>query len=130
MTWVVSDYTATPGTNEVSVTKGQQVEIIDTPNAEPSEYCLVRLGPMGSGDGGTHEGLVPISILKPPPSSKGVSRRGLEVEKEQPESNGEFFYMILFFNITKNIFSLSKCLQRICLKFTLIRPSRRRHVIL
>ncbi|XP_037034473.1 kalirin isoform X5 [Bradysia coprophila] len=87
MTWVISDYTATPGTNEVSVTKGQQVEIIDTPNTEPSEYCLVRLGPMGSGDGGTHEGLVPISILKPPPSSKGVARRGLEVEKEQPESN-------------------------------------------
>lgn len=89
MTWVVSDYTATPGTNEVSVTKGQQVEIIETPNSEPSEFCLVRLGPMGSGDGGTHEGLVPISILKPPPSSKGVTRRGLEVEKEQPESNGK-----------------------------------------
>lgn len=89
MTWVVSDYTATPGTNEVSVTKGQQVEIIETPNSEAAEFCLVRLGPMGSGDGGTHEGLVPISILKPPPSAKGVARRGLEVEKEQPESNGE-----------------------------------------
>lgn len=87
MTWVVSDYTATPGTNEVSVTKGQQVEIIETPNSEPSEFCLVRLGPIGSD--GTHEGLVPISILKPPPSTKGVGRRGLEVEKEQSESNGK-----------------------------------------
>lgn len=92
MTWVVSDYTATPGTNEVSVTKGQQVEIIETPNSEPSEFCLVRLGPMGSGDGGTHEGLVPISILKPPPTAKGVARRGLEVEKEQTESNGKSIF--------------------------------------
>lgn len=96
MTWVVSDYTATPGTNEVSVTKGQQVEIIETPNSDASEFCLVRLGPIGSGDGGTHEGLVPVSILKPPPSSKGSVRRGLDAEKEQPESNGEW---ILLFDI-------------------------------
>lgn len=99
MTWVVSDYTATPGTNEISVTKGQQVEIIETSSAESSDFCLVRLGPIGSGDGGTHEGLVPISILKPPPSTKGAARRGLEVEKEQPENNGEY---ILTANI--NIF--------------------------
>lgn len=88
MTWVVSDYTATAGTSEVSVTKGQQVEILDISCSGAPEFCLVRLSPIGGGDGGTQEGIVPVSILKPAPTGKGFStRRTLDVaEKEQPEA--------------------------------------------
>lgn len=79
MTWVVADYTATPGTNEVSVAKGQQVEVLDTSgtanSATSAEFCLVRLSPMGGGDGGTQEGLVPVAVLKPPPSKGSNSSR-------------------------------------------------------
>lgn len=103
MTWVISDYTAKPGTNEVSVTKGQQVEVLDTTstssasNSSP-EFCLVRLSPIGGGDGGTQEGLVPIAVLKPAPSIKGLLRRtaaGHDAsDKDHPpaatESNGKF----------------------------------------
>lgn len=96
MTWVVSDYTATPGTTEVSVTKGQQVEIIDTSSGAP-EFCLVRLTAKGgSGEAGTQEGLVPLSVLKPAPSSKSVHRRAIDgiENKEHTESNGKFFQSI------------------------------------
>lgn len=89
MTWVVSDYTATPGTSEVSVTKGQQVEILETSCSGAPDFCLVRLSPIGGGDGGTQEGLVPVAVLKPAPNGKGFSTRGrtLDVaEKEQPET--------------------------------------------
>lgn len=105
MTWVVSDYTATPGTSEVSVTKGQQVEILDTACTGSPEFCLVRLSPIGGGDGGTQEGLVPVSVLKPAPSGKVLARRGLETEKEQPETSGKlFFYILLESKILLNIY--------------------------
>lgn len=93
MTWVVSDYTAVPGTTEMTVIKGQQVEIIDaTCNGAP-EFCLVRLSSQGgSGDSSTQEGLVPISVLKPAPSSKAAHRRNIDggETKEHPESHGKF----------------------------------------
>lgn len=91
MTWVVADFTATPGTNEVSVVKGQQVEILDNGSAVSAamsttssttvttlstggDFCLVRLSPMGGADGGgTQEGLVPIGVLKPAPGKGGAS---------------------------------------------------------
>lgn len=105
MTWVVSDYTATPGTSEVSVTKGQQVEVLDTTSSSSvnAEFCLVRLSPIGGGDGGTQEGLVPIAVLKPPPPTKGLLRRGKDAaDMDHPttaaaDSNGE--YIICFFTI-------------------------------
>ena len=68
MTWVICDYIATQGTQELSVTKGQQVEIIDLNCSGAPEYCLVRL-PINSTD--SQEGLVPVSVLKPLPSSHG-----------------------------------------------------------
>lgn len=97
MTWVVSDYTATPGTSEVSVLKGQQVEIIDTACNGAPEFCLVRLNAQGggtgnnSGDAGTQEGLVPIAVLKPAPSKGAVHRRNLDGgdAKEHPETSGK-----------------------------------------
>lgn len=110
MTWVVSDYTATPGTSEVSVTKGQQVEIIDTACNGAPEFCLVRLSNQGGGqasDTNVPEGLVPVSVLKPPPSGKVVHRRNVDSwdAKEHLEGNGKsqktFYIQSLIDNGTK-----------------------------
>lgn len=92
MTWVVSDYTATPGTSEVTVLKGQQVEIIDTACSGAPEYCQVRLhNPSNGSDTNTQEGLVPVAILKPPPSGKNAHRRNVDSSdtKEHPEGSGK-----------------------------------------
>lgn len=98
MTWVIADHTATPGTNEVSVAKGQQVEIIDPNFNGTLEHCLVRLNVHSSSNGtaadgsGTLEGLVPISVLKLAPTSKIAHRRNVDGNadsKDPTESNGE-----------------------------------------
>lgn len=85
MTWVISDYVAAPGSAELSVQKGQQVEVIDTNCLGAPDYCLVRLTNSTSNNNNNNlsatslsssstqeqivqEGLVPSSILKPPPS--------------------------------------------------------------
>lgn len=100
MTWVVTDYNATPGTNEVSVTKGQQVEIIETSCSGAPDCCLVRLN-LHSGsaaDGsGTIEGIVPMSVLKLTPFSKGSHRKGVDTSsenKESAENNGKLHMII------------------------------------
>ncbi|XP_065720468.2 kalirin isoform X2 [Drosophila suzukii] len=67
-TWVVADYIASSGTNELSVSKGQQVEIVEPPTAGEPDFCLVRLNPQHE-DAAVQEGLVPVSVLKPPPGS-------------------------------------------------------------
>ncbi|XP_060654045.1 triple functional domain protein isoform X1 [Drosophila nasuta] len=67
-TWVVADYIASSGSNELSVSKGQQVEIIEPPTASEPDFCLVRLNPQHD-DSAVQEGLVPVSVLKPPPGS-------------------------------------------------------------
>lgn len=97
MTWVfvTSDYTATPGTNEVSVTKGQQVEIIETVCNGAPDFCLVRLnihsGSAADGSG-TIEGIVPISVLKLAPSIKTGHRKGGDDNKESNDNNGKSIY--------------------------------------
>lgn len=95
MTWIVSDYIATPGTNEVSVTKGQQVEIIDPSCGGSPELCLVRLnihsGSAADGGSGTIEGMVPVSVLKPPPSNRNAHRKNVNdasEAKDSAEGNG------------------------------------------
>jgi len=65
---VVADYIASSGTNELSVSKGQQVEIVEPPTAGEPDFCLVRLNPQHE-DAAVQEGLVPVSVLKPPPGS-------------------------------------------------------------
>lgn len=67
-TWVVADYIASSGSNELSVSKGQQVEIIEPPTASEPDFCLVRLNPQHD-DSAVQEGLVPVSVLKPPPGA-------------------------------------------------------------
>lgn len=115
MTWVVADFSATPGTNEVSVTKGQQVEIIDMNCNGAPEYCLVRLSGPNNSNGTTTssatssqtsvdgnqplEGLVPISVLKPAPTGKTTHRRAIDGNsdnKESTENSGKFLFVCLF----------------------------------
>ncbi|KRG05585.1 triple functional domain protein isoform X2 [Drosophila mojavensis] len=67
-TWVVADYIASAGSNELSVSKGQQVEIIEPPTASEPDFCLVRLNPQHD-DSAVQEGLVPVAVLKPPPGA-------------------------------------------------------------
>lgn len=72
ITIVLEDYSA--GNNsEVTVSKGQHVEILDpAPKGEPN-WCLVRV--LNMEDGEPAEGLVPISSLKPIPALKQHGNR-------------------------------------------------------
>lgn len=95
MTWVVSDYVAAQGSAELSVQKGQQVEVIDTNCLGAPDYCLVRLITATTNNNVSttslsssstqeqiiHEGLVPSSILKPPPSQTHKTRRAGDTEE-------------------------------------------------
>uniref|UniRef100_A0A224XHF4 Putative guanine nucleotide exchange factor for rho and rac gtpase n=1 Tax=Panstrongylus lignarius TaxID=156445 RepID=A0A224XHF4_9HEMI len=65
MTWVINDHTAA-GAGQLSVSKGQQVEVVETVAGSP-EWCLVRMP--SSGLDPPPEGLVPLSVLKQPPTS-------------------------------------------------------------
>lgn len=65
MTWVIGDHVAAPGSQELTVHKGQQVEVLDVNTASP-DWCLVRMPTSGSVDS-PPEGLVPLSVLKQPP---------------------------------------------------------------
>ncbi|XP_039965934.1 triple functional domain protein [Bactrocera tryoni] len=90
-TWVVADYIATPGSNELSVSKGQQVEVVEAPSAAEPDFCLVRLNPQ-SDDAAVQEGLVPVSILKPSPSAQKNSSARKEtndVMQEQSNNRGK-----------------------------------------
>lgn len=68
MTWVVADFVAT-SSGQVSVTKGQQVELLDCFNGM-SEMVLVRV------PSDCTEGMVPHIVLKQPPSLKSPQALG------------------------------------------------------
>lgn len=107
MTWVVSDYVAAQGSAELSVQKGQQVEVIDTNCLGAPDYCLVRLTNVSTNNNNVsttslsssstqeqiiHEGLVPSSILKPPPTQTSKNRRAGDAEE------GKFHFPLRLFN--------------------------------
>lgn len=78
MTWVVSDYTAS-GPQELTVTKGQQVEVVEVCASKP-DFCLVRMPTRGTSDHGSDsgsvpEGLVPLAVLKQPPAPRNSPSR-------------------------------------------------------
>lgn len=75
MTWVVSDFTAT-SPQELSVSKGQQVEVVEICSSKP-DFCLVRMPTRGTDHdlAGVPEGLVPLSALKQPPQLRSSPRR-------------------------------------------------------
>lgn len=68
MTWVIADFTATT-TGQVNVTKGQQVELLDS-CGNTSEMVMVRV------PSDCTEGLVPYIVLKQPPSLKSPQALG------------------------------------------------------
>lgn len=75
MTWVMSDFTAS-GPEELTVTKGQQVEVVEVCAARP-DFCLVRMPTRGS-EGhqeAVPEGLVPLGVLKQPPQPRSSPSR-------------------------------------------------------
>lgn len=70
----------------MSVTKGQQVEVVEITSGNDQDYCLVRLNPQ-TDDGAAQEGLVPISILKPPPGSQKSNSTRKENEPLPEQGN-------------------------------------------
>ncbi|XP_036147611.1 triple functional domain protein isoform X2 [Monomorium pharaonis] len=98
MTWVVADHMAAPGSRELSVTKGQQVEVLENGSSNSGstggmpyagEWTLVRL-PLTPGQvEPAAEGLVPTSALKQPPtaSCKTSPSRKASTQQQQQQSH-------------------------------------------
>lgn len=83
MTWVVAEHTA-GGAGEVSVAKGQQVEVLEAWAVRP-DWWLVRV----PGEP-PQEGAVPATVLKPQPHQKtSPSRRPLSQPSD--EAIGKLF---------------------------------------
>ncbi|KAL1516598.1 hypothetical protein ABEB36_000493 [Hypothenemus hampei] len=85
MTWVMSDFQAT-NSQELTVSKGQQVEVVEVCSSRP-EYCLVRMptrGSEGHQQEPVPEGLVPLAVLKQPPQQS----RGSPSRRLPPQSGG------------------------------------------
>lgn len=70
MTWVIADHVAAAA-GELSVTKGQQVEVVEVRGpgeGGAGDWCLVRMPTSGSAvDSPPPEGIVPLAVLKQPP---------------------------------------------------------------
>ncbi|XP_011640411.1 kalirin isoform X1 [Pogonomyrmex barbatus] len=90
MTWVVADHMAAPGSRELSVTKGQQVEVLENTSGTTNvgEWTLVRL-PLTPGQAEpAAEGLVPTSALKQPPTAScktSPSRKASTQQQQQQQ---------------------------------------------
>lgn len=81
MTWVVSDFTATCP-QELSVTKGQQVEVVEVCSSKP-DFCLVRMPTRGTDhDASVPEGLVPLAVLKQPPAPRSSPSRRAPIDHD------------------------------------------------
>ena len=77
VTVVVDDFIAS-GASEISVRKGQQVEVLDLSPGQPN-WCYVRTLPSESGD--QYQGLVPTATLKQIPKLLvSGSRTSIEFE--------------------------------------------------
>lgn len=81
-TWVTSDFIA-QSSSDLSVSKGQQVEVLSLDCQGAPDFCLVRIVVAGTTKqeasspaadlSSTQEGLVPVAILKPPPQPPNLS---------------------------------------------------------
>ncbi|XP_050446122.1 kalirin isoform X3 [Cataglyphis hispanica] len=99
MTWVVADHMAAPGSRELSVTKGQQVEVLEngsstgtTPGGVPNtgEWTLVRL-PLTPGQAEPPvEGLVPTSALKQPPAASCKTSPSRKASTQQQQQSHQY----------------------------------------
>lgn len=77
VTVVVEDYSAN-GVGELSVSRGQQVEVVEAAapvghTQTPGDWCLIRTMPPDGAD--PSQGLVPLSVLKPIAVLKGPGAR-------------------------------------------------------
>jgi len=87
MTWVIADHVAAAGSQELSVHKGQQVEVLELNTSAP-DWCLVRMSTSGSSVDSPPEGLVPLAVLKqPPPGLKTSPSRRAAADHD----SGEYF---------------------------------------
>ncbi|KAI0211954.1 hypothetical protein LSAT2_003170 [Lamellibrachia satsuma] len=92
--WVIlEDFTAT-NDKELSVQKGQQVEVLDSAPGGSSEWCLVRM--LNSANDGTScsiqiEGRVPTATIKQVPAALTVSssRSSIENDDSAPMNSSE-----------------------------------------
>lgn len=93
-TWVTSDYTA-QNSCDLSVVKGQQVEVVSLDCQGAPDYCMVRVvaGAGGkeasslSDSSSNQEGLVPVAILKPPPQAPSCPADSTEAETSASPAN-------------------------------------------
>lgn len=94
--WVIQDFTAS-NAKELSVTKGQQLEILDNPvsigstldGSPPAMMVLVRVSQSSlQNHSANPEGLVPLSCLKLPP---GGPRSQSKSNTEAPDGGKSTF---------------------------------------
>nr|XP_012140243.1 PREDICTED: triple functional domain protein isoform X5 [Megachile rotundata] len=91
VTWVIADHLAAPGSRELTVTKGQQVEVLENGSnasgVNAPEWTHVRLLVAPGQVDPPPEGLVPTSALKQPPpvSSKTSPSRKAPVQQPQQQ---------------------------------------------
>ncbi|CAL7943982.1 unnamed protein product [Xylocopa violacea] len=91
VTWVIADHSAAPGSKELTVTKGQQVEVLENGSnisgVNTSEWTHVRLLVAPGQVDPPPEGLVPTSALKQPPpvSSKTSPSRKVAGQQQQQQ---------------------------------------------
>ncbi|XP_076248755.1 trio Rho guanine nucleotide exchange factor isoform X3 [Calliopsis andreniformis] len=92
VTWVIADHSAAPGSRELTVTKGQQVEVLENGSniggVNTAEWTHVRLLLAPGQVDPPPEGLVPTSSLKQPPSasSKTSPSRKTPSHQQQPSN--------------------------------------------
>ncbi|XP_064646133.1 triple functional domain protein-like isoform X3 [Lineus longissimus] len=87
VTIAVEDFIAA-SPQELTVQRGQQVEIIDSGSRDSIEWCLVRTF---SADGGQCEGLVPMAALKHVPNLR-VSGSRASIENDSESNNPDSSY--------------------------------------
>ena len=76
---VIEDYTAS-NDSELSVSRGQQVELLDVGPSGNNDWCLVRTSPL---DGRQFEGAIPASLIKPLSNLRiSSSRQSIENESK------------------------------------------------
>jgi hypothetical protein len=93
MTWVIADHVAAAGSQELSVHKGQQVEVLELNTATP-DWCLVRMPTSGSSVDSPPEGLVPLAVLKqPPPGLKTSPSRRAAADHDSGEYSLKYCFI-------------------------------------
>ena len=85
--WLVTEDYAAATDRELTVSRGQQVELIDAqPSGAPAgdtPYYLIRLANPDTADWASAEGLVPSSVLKQLPGLRGSgSRSSITIDSE------------------------------------------------